>query len=307
MTSQDSRTKKLLEIAGTWTAIVTPFKDGPAAEVDFDSLDALVDEQIRCGVDAIVACGTTGESPTLTHDEHDRVVERVVKRASGRICVVAGTGSNSTAEALRLTTRAAAIGADAAMIVCPYYNRPSQRMLFEHYKTIAATYALPIVLYNIPSRTGVNLEPETVAELHRKFSRVIVGIKEAGGSVDAVTRIKSLCEIQVLCGDDALTLPMMAVGAKGVVSVASNVAPRVVARLVGSMKAGDLAAARSVHQTLQPLLKALFLEPNPVPVRCALKLMGRGNANVRAPLCPALPETETALRGALGALGLLPG
>ncbi len=306
MSQQDSRTRKLFEVAGTWTAIVTPFTDGPEPEVDYDALDAVVDDQIKGGVDAIVACGTTGESPTLTHEEHDRVIERVVRRVAGRVAVVAGTGSNSTAEAVRLTTHAAESGADAAMLVCPYYNRPSQRMLFEHFSVLAARHALPIVLYNIPSRTGVNLEPETIANLRRKFPRVIVGIKEAGGSVDAVTRIRSACDIAVLAGDDGLTLPMMAVGATGVVSVVSNVVPRIVANLVRAAAAGDHAAARTIHERLQPLLRALFSEPNPVPVKAAMKLLGRGNGNVRAPLLPALPETEAALRGALGGLGILP-
>lgn len=307
MNSQDQRTRKMFEVAGTWTAIVTPFGEGPEPEVDFETLDLLVDAQIKAGVDAIVACGTTGESPTLSHDEHDRVIERVVRRAAGRVSVVAGTGSNCTSEALRLTTRATESGADAAMLVCPYYNRPSQRMLFEHFKTIADRHMLPIVLYNIPGRTGVNLEPETVAELRRKFPRVIAGIKEASGSLDNAMKIRALCDIKVLCGDDALTLPMMSVGAAGVVSVASNVIPKIVANLVSSMKSGELAAARTVHERIQPLLRALFQEPNPVPVKCALRLLGHGNGNVRAPLYPALPETEAALRGALGALGVLPG
>jgi 4-hydroxy-tetrahydrodipicolinate synthase len=300
----DSRTRTMFQVAGTWTAIVTPFKDGAQGEVDLDALDALVDEQVRAGVDAVVPCGTTGESPTLTHEEHDRVVARVVERVGGRISVVAGTGSNSTAEALRLTEHAAESGADAALVVCPYYNRPSQRMLFEHFKVLAERRALPVVVYNIPARTGVNLEPETLAELRRRFPREIVGVKEASGSVDAVARIRSLCDIPVLSGDDALTLASMAVGAKGVVSVASNVVPKIVASLVASAASGDFAAARGIHERLQPLFRALFVEPNPVPVKAALKLLGRGNGAVRAPLLPALPETETAVRGALGALGV---
>lgn len=306
MSSQDQRTRKLFEARGTWTALVTPFQDGPDAAVDFETLDALVDDQVRAGVDAIVACGTTGESPTLTHEEHDAVIERVVRRAAGRVSVVAGTGSNSTAEALRLTARAAEAGADAAMIVCPYYNRPSQRMLFEHFKTLAERNPLPVVLYNIPSRTGVNLEPDTVAELRRRHPRVIVGIKEATGAVDHAMRLRALSDIKVLSGDDALTLPMMSVGATGVVSVASNVAPKIVGNLVSTAAAGDFEGARALHERLMPLIRALFVEPNPVPVKRALKLLGRGTGNVRAPLYAALPETETTLRAALGALGLLP-
>ncbi len=306
MSGQESATRKLFATRGTWTAIVTPFTSGGDPQVDYEALDALVDEQIRGGVDAIVPCGTTGESPTLTHEEHDRVVERVVRRAAGHAAVVAGTGSNSTAEALRLTTQAAAAGADAALIVVPYYNRPSQRMLFEHFRTIAERSMLPIILYNIPSRTGVNLEPETVAELRRRFTRQIVGIKEASGSLDQVMRLRSLCDIAILSGDDALTLPMIALGARGVVSVASNVVPRIVSHLVHSALESDYGEARTAHERLQPLFRALFREPNPVPVKCALKLMGRGNGNVRAPLCPALPETEALLKEALSPLGVLP-
>ena len=304
MSTGETRTRTIFQVAGTWTALVTPFADGNSSEVDFDALDANVDEQILAGVDALVPCGTTGESPTLTHEEHDRVVARVVQRAAGRVPVVAGTGSNSTAEALRLTEHAAESGADAALVVCPYYNRPSQRMLFEHFRTLAERRVLPIVVYNIPVRTGVNLEPETLAELRRRFPREIAGVKEASGSVDAVARIRALCDIPVLSGDDALTLASMAVGAKGVVSVASNVVPKVVANLVAAAASGEFAAAREVHERLQPLFRALFVEPNPVPVKAALKLMGRGNGAVRAPLYAALPETEAALRGALGAIGI---
>lgn len=304
MTTPDTRTRTMFQVAGTWTALVTPFRDGAPSEVDFDALDALVDDQIRAGVEGLVPCGTTGESPTLSHEEHDRVVARVVQRAAGRASVVAGTGSNSTAEAMRLTEHAAESGADAALVVCPYYNRPTQRMLFEHFKTLAERRVLPIVVYNIPARTGVNLEPETLAELRRRFPHSIVGIKEASGSVDAVARIRALCDIPVLSGDDALTLPSMALGAKGVVSVASNVVPKIVANLVASAASGDFAAALGVHERLQPLFRALFVEPNPVPVKAALKLLGRGNGSVRAPLYAALPETETALRGALGAIGM---
>ena len=305
MTAPESTTRRIFEARGTWTAIVTPFTAGPAPLVDYAALDGLVDDQIRGGVDAIVACGTTGESPTLTHDEHDAVVEHVVKRVAGRTAVVAGTGSNSTAEALRLTARAGEAGADAAMLVCPYYNRPSQRMLFEHFRTISERSVLPIVLYNIPSRTGVNLEPETVAELRRKLPRSIKAIKEASGGLDNAQRIRSLCDIAILAGDDALTLPMMSIGATGVVSVASNVVPRMVAHLVRAALEGEIGEARAAHERLQPLFRALFREPNPVPVKCALKLLGRGNGAVRAPLLPALSETESALREVLQTLGVL--
>jgi 4-hydroxy-tetrahydrodipicolinate synthase len=304
MTSGEVRTREVFEVAGTWTAIVTPFAEGPSPDVDFAALDAIVEEQVRSGVDAIVPCGTTGESPTLTHEEHDRVVEHVVRRAAGRVKVVAGTGSNSTAEALRLTRHAAEAGADGALVVCPYYNRPTQRMLFEHFRALAEGQRLPLVLYNIPARTGVNLEPETVAALRTRFPRSIVGVKEASGSVEAVARILAQCDVAVLSGDDGLTVPMMSVGAAGVVSVASNVAPKAVASLVRAARAGDFATARDLNAKLLPLFRALFAEPNPVPVKAALKILGRTSAVVRPPLLPALPETEAGVRAALASLGL---
>jgi 4-hydroxy-tetrahydrodipicolinate synthase len=299
-------TRRLFAARGTWTALVTPFLGEDGAEVDWATLDVLVDEQVRCGVDAIVPCGTTGESATLSHEEHDRVIEHVVRRAAGRAAVVAGTGSNCTAEAIRLTTHAAESGADAVLVVAPYYNRPSQRMLVEHYSRIAERSAVPLVLYDVPSRTGVRIEPETVAELRRRHPRSVAGLKDASGSLDSLMRLHTLSDIPVLCGDDALTLPMMALGATGVISVASNVAPRVVVHLVRSAAAGDFAAARSAHERMLPLVRALFREPNPVPVKAALKILERGNGIVRPPLCTALPETESALRDAMSALELLP-
>jgi 4-hydroxy-tetrahydrodipicolinate synthase len=295
--------RRPLAVRGTWTAIVTPFRASDGA-VDFDALDRLVDDQVAAGIDAIVPCGTTGESPTLTHEEHDAVVARVVARARGRVPVVAGTGSNATAEAERLTRHAAEAGADGVLVVCPYYNRPSQRMLVEHFRRVAAASPLPVILYNIPGRTGVNLEPETVAQLRREIPNV-AGIKEASGSLDQVARLVALCDVPVLSGDDGLTLPMAALGARGVVSVASNVAPRLVSEAVGAAVAGDAVRAREAHARLFPLFRALFREPNPVPVKRALRLLGRCDDAVRAPLLPALPETETALRDAMRPLGLL--
>jgi 4-hydroxy-tetrahydrodipicolinate synthase len=294
---------RALAVRGTWTALVTPFREDDGA-VDLDALDRLVEDQIAAGVDVLVPCGTTGESPTLTHEEHDRVVARVVERARGRVPVVAGTGSNATAEAERLTRHAADSGADGVLVVCPYYNRPSQRMLFEHYRRVAAAAPLPLVLYNIPARTGVHLEAETVARLRREVPTV-AGIKEAAGKVENVAALRAVCDIPVLSGDDALTLDFVAQGAAGVVSVASNVAPRLVAESVRAATAGDAAAARGLHERLLPLYRALFVEPNPVPVKRALRLMGRCSDAVRAPLLPALPETETALRAAMAPLGLL--
>lgn len=292
-----------LVVRGTWTALVTPFRASDGG-LDLDALDRLVDDQIAAGIDVLVPCGTTGESPTLTHEEHDLVVARVVARARGRVPVVAGTGSNATAEAVRLTRHAAESGADGVLVVCPYYNRPSQRMLVEHYRRVAAATTLPVILYNIPGRTGVNLEPESVAELRRDVP-TIAGIKEASGSLDQVARLRAACDVPVLSGDDALTLSMAALGAQGVVSVASNVAPKQVGDMVRAALAGDVSGALAIHDRLHPLFRALFREPNPVPAKLALQMLGRCSDAVRAPLLSALPETERALREAMAPLGLL--
>ena len=297
-------TRPRLEPRGTWTALVTPFgagAEGALPPVDFPALDALVDAQVAGGVDVLVPCGTTGESPTLSHEEHDSVVARVVARAAGRLPVVAGAGSNSTGEALRLVASAQASGADGVLVVCPYYNRPSQRMLLAHFAALARSTTLPIVLYNIPARTGVNLEPATVARLAAEHEN-IVAVKEAAGSVDQVARIRELSDIAILSGDDALTLALFAVGGSGVISVASNVVPQHVAAMVRAALAGDFAAACAENARLLPLFRGLFVEPNPVPVKAALALTGRGNGVVREPLLPALPETLASLRELLTAL-----
>ena len=282
---------------------MTPFVDGTLA-VDFAALDRLVESQIEGGVDVLAPCGTTGESPTLSHEEHGAVVSAVVRAARGRVPVVAGTGSNATSEAVRLTRHAAETGADGALVVCPYYNRPSQRMLVEHFRTIAAATSLPIILYNIPGRTGVNLEPESIAQLRREVG-TIAGIKEAAGSLDQVARIRALSDIPILTGDDALTVAFLAFGATGVVSVASNLVPRMLSDSIRAALSGDAAAALAVHDRLLPLYRALFREPNPAPVKAALHMMGRCGRGVRAPLLSALPETETHVRAALTLAGVL--
>ncbi len=269
---------------GSMVAIVTPFKDG---KIDFDTLGKLIDFQIKNGTDAIVPCGTTGESPTLTHQEHDRVVQFAVEKVAGRAQVIAGAGSNSTAEALQLTEHAQEVGADGALVITPYYNKPTQRGLVEHFRTIAEGTDIPLVLYNVPGRTSVELQPETVAEL--SVIKNIVAVKEAGGSVDQVNQILNLCDITVLSGDDMLTLPMMAVGAKGVISVAANVVPRQVSQLVHAALEGEWEKARSLHFQLYSLFEAMFLETNPIPVKTALAMMGRIREEFRLPLCGLSP------------------
>ena len=287
---------------GAFTALVTPFTaDGTA--VDFEALKALVEFQIAGGINGIVPCGTTGECPTLSHEEHEQVIDTVVKTAAGRVPVIAGTGSNCTAEALRLTRSAKDSGADAALIVNPYYNKPGQRGLFEHFKAICAV-GLPIVLYNIPSRTGITMSPQTVADLYNQFPE-IVAIKEATGSLDQASAIAGLCDITILSGDDSLTLPLFSVGAKGVISVASNVSPPKVLAITDNALKGDYAAAREAHHHLFKLCRAMFLEANPQPVKAGMAMMGLCTSAVRLPLVTASEETQAEVRAVFTETGLL--
>ncbi|MHB8830286.1 MAG: 4-hydroxy-tetrahydrodipicolinate synthase, partial [Syntrophales bacterium] len=245
---------------GAIVAIVTPFKNG---KVDEESLRRLIEEQIAGGTDGIAPCGTTGESTTLSHEEHDRVIEIVIDAVKKRVPVIAGTGSNSTAEAIRLTKHACQAGADAALVVCPYYNRPTQEGLYQHYKTVAEAAPIPIIIYNIPGRTGVNMLPETMERLAKIPN--IVGVKEAAGSIKQMSDIINLCgtDFTVLSGDDAFTLPLLALGGKGVISVISNLVPADMAGLVDAFFAGDLNKARELHRRMSPLIDALFIETNP--------------------------------------------
>lgn len=286
--------------SGTIVALVTPFKNG---EVDYKKLGELVEYHIENGTDAIVPCGTTGESPTLSHEEHERVVSEVIEKASGRIPVIAGTGSNSTSEALRLTKSAKKSGANAALLITPYYNRPTQEGLYLHFKAIAEEVDIPIILYNVPSRTGVSIAPETVAKLAE--IKNIVGIKEASGSIDQASQILQLCNITVLSGDDSLTLPIMAVGGKGVVSVAANIVPKDTAKMVRDFSNGRLKDAQEMHRKLFPLCRAMFIETNPIPVKTAMCLLGRLNGEMRLPLCNMTKEHESQLASALKKYGLL--
>lgn len=286
--------------SGSIVALVTPFKDG---KVDYKKLGELVEYHIENGTDAIVPCGTTGESPTLSHEEHERVVAEVIEKASGRITVIAGTGSNSTSEALRLTKSAKKAGANAALLITPYYNKPTQEGLYLHFKTIAEEVNIPIILYNVPSRTGVSITPETVAKLAE--IKNIVGIKEASGSIDQTSQILQLCNITVLSGDDSLTLPIMAVGGKGVISVAANIVPKDTRKMVQDFSSGRLKEALEMHRKLFPLCRAMFIETNPIPIKTAMRLLGRLNGEMRLPLCNMTKEHEAQLASALKKYGLL--
>ncbi|MCK9195581.1 MAG: 4-hydroxy-tetrahydrodipicolinate synthase [Syntrophales bacterium] len=266
---------------GAIVAIVTPFKNG---KVDEGKLRELIEFQIANGTDGIVPCGTTGESPTLSHEEHDRVIEITVDAVKKRVPVIAGTGSNSTAEALRLTKHAHEVGADGALIVCPYYNKPSQEGLYQHYKFIAENVSIPIIVYNIPGRTGVNLLPDTLARLAKIPN--IVGTKEASGSLKQMHEVIELCgpDFAVLSGDDFFTYPLLCLGGHGIISVVSNVAPADMSALVDAFAAGDLKEAKELHFKMVPLIDSLFIETNPVPVKAALAMMGKIDYEVRLPL-----------------------
>jgi len=287
---------------GAIVAIITPFKNG---QVDEEALRKLIEFQIENGTSGIVPCGTTGESATLSHEEHDRVIEITIDAAKKRIPIIAGTGSNSTAEALRLTKHAYEAGADGALIVCPYYNRPTQEGLYQHYKAIAEEVPIPIVVYNIPGRTGVNLNPDTLARLAKLPN--IVGVKEAGGSIKQMSDIIGLCDpdFDVLSGDDAFTLPMLALGGKGIVSVISNVAPADMAAMVKAFEAGDLDKARTLHYKMISLIDALFIETNPVPVKAALSMMGMIEYELRLPLCKMTQGNYDKLKKVVTDYGLI--
>ena len=288
---------------GTYTAIVTPFKNG---QLDEAALARLIKLQIKGGVDGIVPVGTTGESPTVDFDEHVRIVELSVKHSAGRLKVVAGTGANSTSEAIGLTIAAEKAGADGSLQVAPYYNKPSQEGLYQHFKAIAKNTRLPIILYSIPGRCGIEIAVPTVKRLAADCKN-IVGIKEAGGSADRVSHLRAALgpRFEILSGDDSLTLPFMAVGAQGVISVASNIAPREVATMVRSFTAGNVKKAIQIHQKLYPLFKDLFIETNPVPVKAALAMLGLMDAEYRLPLVQMSASNRAALKASMKAAGLL--
>jgi 4-hydroxy-tetrahydrodipicolinate synthase len=275
---------KARTLTGAITALATPFR---GSGVSFKDLERLVNQQVKAGIDGLVPVGTTGESPTLSHDEHMDVIRATIEFARGRVPVIAGTGSNSTSEALELTKLSDEAGADAVLVVAPYYNKPSQEGLFRHYCAIADATDLPIILYSIPSRCGVEIGVPLIERLRARYDHVR-WIKEAGGTVDRVDQMKRAMgdDITVLCGDDSLTLAFMASGAEGVISVASNLIPKEVARLVRLARKNDMAGATRQHQKLYPLFKALFIEPNPTPLKAALAAAGIfGSDEVRLPLC----------------------
>jgi 4-hydroxy-tetrahydrodipicolinate synthase len=282
---------------GTFTALVTPFRDGG---IDVSALQTLIETQIAAGITGVVAIGTTGESPTLSHDERQEMIRLTVATANKRCLVIAGTGSNATEHAVADTRMAQKLGVDGALLVAPYYNKPSQEGLFRHFKAIAEAVSLPIILYNIPGRCSVDITPETVVRL-AKECRNIVSIKEASGSVDRVSDLRRRLpeSFTILSGDDSLTLPFMSVGAAGVVSVASNLFPAEVCALVRACESGDFKAAATLHRKLSPLFKDLFIEPNPVPVKTALGWRGTMSGDVRLPLCEMSEANQTRLRKTL--------
>lgn len=287
---------------GSGVALITPFRNG---HIDEAAFQALIEEQIRGGTQVLIPVGTTGESATLSHDEHERVVELTVEAAKKRVKVLAGAGSNSTAEAVRLTRHAKEAGADGALHICPYYNKPTQEGLFRHFETIAKSIELPIVLYNIPGRTGVNMLPATVARLAKIDS--IVGIKEASGLLTQVSDILETCpkDFAVLSGEDALTFPMLALGAKGAISVTANLFPSQCAEMIGSALKGDWENARRLHYVLAAANRVLFIETNPVPAKTALALMKKCSDEVRPPLAPLTSGSLEELKRVMKNYGLI--
>jgi len=287
---------------GSIVAIVTPFKNG---KVDEKALGDLIEWHIAEGTNGIVPCGTTGESATLDYEEHYRVIEITIKAANGRIPVIAGTGANSTDETIMMTEKAKKMGADGALLVAPYYNKPTQEGLYRHYKKVAETVDIPIVLYNVPGRTAVNILPQTVARLAE--IKNIVGIKEATGDMKQGSEIIRLCgkNITVLSGDDFTTYTLMALGGKGVISVSANVAPRDVSQMCRAWDSGNIEEARRLHYKLEPINQAMFIETNPIPVKTALSMMGKIQEEFRLPLCPMADANKEKLRKTLIEQGLL--
>jgi 4-hydroxy-tetrahydrodipicolinate synthase len=288
---------------GSFVAMVTPFRNG---KVDEAKLRDLVELHVTHGTDGLIPCGTTGESPTLNHDEHHRVVEIVIETARGRIRVIAGTGSNSTAEAIEMTKHAERAGAAGALVVNPYYNKPTQEGLYRHFRAVAESVAIPVLLYNIQSRTAINVETDTLARLARDVKN-IVGVKEASGSLDQMSQVIAACgpDFSVLSGDDNITLPLLAIGGSGVVSVIANIVPRETAELVHAALDGDWKRARELHYRLFPLARAAFLETNPIPIKEAMAMAGMLEPEFRLPMCRMSDANREKLRAILTPYGLI--
>jgi len=288
-----------LKLEGAMVALVTPFVGG---EVDWESFGKLIEFQIDSGTQGLVPCGTTGESPTLSHDEHDKVIEFVVEKAAGRVPVIAGTGSNSTAEAVRLTDHAKAAGADACLVVNPYYNKPTQQGMVDHIARLAEV-ELPIVLYNIPGRTGIELAAETVVRMYDEIE-MVVAIKEATGKLDMASAIAAACDITIVSGDDSLTLPICSVGGSGVISVLANILPGEIRALCDAIASGDMAAAREQHTKLFPLVKGMFVETNPIPIKAAMAMAGMIRDELRLPMVPLTQAHRAPLAAMLREFGV---
>lgn len=288
---------------GTYTAIVTPFRSG---KIDEAALERLIKTQIKAGVDGIVPVGTTGESPTVNYEEHVKIIELSVRFATRKLKVVAGTGGNSTTEAVYLTEHAEKVGADGSLQVAPYYNKPTQEGLFQHFREVARCTRMPILLYSIPGRCGIEIAVETVKRLVKECKNII-GIKEAGGNPDRVSQLRAELgpRFEILCGDDALTLPFMAVGAHGVISVASNVIPREIAQMVKAFANGKSRAALKLHDKYHPFFKDLFIETNPIPVKAALAMMGQIEEEYRLPLVSMAAKNRETLRATMESCGIL--
>jgi 4-hydroxy-tetrahydrodipicolinate synthase len=288
--------------SGSMVALVTPFKNG---QVDWPSLEALVEFHLESGTNGIVPCGTTGESATLSHAEHDEVIRIVIKTVNKRVPVIAGTGSNSTDEAVRLTREAERSGADGALMISPYYNRPTQEGIYQHYKKVASAVGIPLIVYNIPGRTGSKIEPETLARLAEITN--VAGVKEATGSVDQAIDVIRLCgdRLAVYSGEDSLIYSLMSLGGKGVISTVANVAPKQTAQLAQACLAGRWDEARTMQFQLIPLIRSLFIETNPIPVKTALALMGKCSGELRLPMTPMAEGNSQRLKVALGDFGLL--
>ncbi len=290
------------QFAGLTVAIITPFKND---QVDYAELNRLIDWHVEQGTDCLAPCGTTGESPTLDHEEHERVIASVCERSRGRVKVMAGTGSNSTKEAIRLTKAAKKAGADGALSVGPYYNKPTQEGYYRHFAAVAEAVDLPIIVYNIPGRTGSNILPETIARMAESCP-TIVGVKEATGSLDQASQVAALCDLTILSGDDSLTLPLMSIGGRGVISVVGNVVPADMKALVKTFDAGNIAEAQRWHRKLFPLCRDMLgVATNPIPVKAAMALLGRGTGELRLPMTPLDDAGRERVRKTLVQYGLL--